>query len=255
MRTSGILLHISSLPSPGGIGSLGREAYAFADFLHASGLRIWQVLPIGPVGYGESPYQSSSVFAGNPLFISCRSLREEGLLDYEDTEEFTPENPEAVDYDAVRQNKDMLLRRCFAQSRERLSDSVEQFRRDNPWVSDFALFTALKTHFSGLMYTAWPDDDIRRRKPEAIRKYTDMLRTEIDFHIFCQYLFRTQWMALKRYCNEHSVMLFGDMPIYVAEDSADTWTHPEIFQLDRNLVPKKVAGVPPDYFSADGQLW
>ena len=132
MRTSGILLHISSLPSPGGIGSLGREAYAFADFLHASGLRIWQVLPIGPVGYGESPYQSSSVFAGNPLFISCRSLREEGLLDYEDAEEFTPENPEVVDYDAVRRNKDMLLRRCFAQSRDRLSDSMEQFRRDNP---------------------------------------------------------------------------------------------------------------------------
>ena len=255
MRTSGILLHISSLPSPGGIGSLGQEAYAFADFLHASGLRIWQVLPIGPVGYGESPYQSTSVFAGNPLLISCRTLREEGLLDYDDAEEFTPDNPEVVDYDAVRPNKDMLLRRCFAQSRERLADTVEQFRRDNPWVSDYALFTALKTHFSGQMYTAWPDEDIRRRKPEAIRKYTEMLRSEIDFHIFCQYLFRRQWMSLKQYCNERSIMLFGDMPIYVAEDSADTWTHPEIFQLDRNLIPKKVAGVPPDYFSADGQLW
>lgn len=255
MRTSGILLHITSLPSPGGIGSLGQEAFQFADFLHASGMRIWQVLPIGPVGYGESPYQSSSVFAGNPLLISCRSLRQEGLLDYEDAEEYTPGNPETVDYDAVRANKDTLLRRCFAQSGERLSDAVKQFRQDNPWVDDFALFTAVKTHFGGLMFAAWPDDGIRRRKPEAIRKYSDMLRPEIDFHIFCQYLFRKQWMALKRYCNERSVQLFGDMPIYVAEDSADTWTHPDIFQLDKNLVPKKVAGVPPDYFSADGQLW
>ena len=255
MRTSGILLHISSLPSSGGIGSMGPEAYAFADFLQASGMRIWQVLPVGPTGYGESPYQSSSVFAGNPLLISCVRLREEGLLDYTDEEEFEPADPEKVDYDSVRKNKDMLLRRCFSQSGEKLSREIEEFRRENSWADDFALFTALKQHFGGAMWTKWPDEEIRRRKPGALIRYQKELKPEIDYQVFCQYLFRRQWFSLKKYCNDRSIMLFGDMPIYVAEDSADTWTHPEIFQLDRNLVPKRVAGVPPDYFSADGQLW
>ena len=255
MRTSGILMHISSLPSSGGIGSMGPEAYAFADFLQAAGMRIWQVLPIGPTGYGESPYQSSSVFAGNPLLISCFRLREEGLLDYEDNEEFHPDDPEKVDYESVRKNKDMLLRRCYAQSREKLSARMEEFCSDNPWVSDFALFTALKQHFGGAMWTAWPDAEIRHRRPEALRRYREQLKDEIDFQIFCQVLFRSQWFSLKKYCNERSIQLFGDMPIYVAEDSADTWTHPEIFQLNKDLVPRRVAGVPPDYFSADGQLW
>ena len=255
MRSSGILMHISSLPSPGGIGSLGKEAYEFADFLHSSGMRIWQVLPVGPTGYGESPYQSSSVFAGNPLLISCRTLRDEDLLAYEDSEEFVPDSAEKVDFDQVRANKTMLLRRCFNQSYPILRNKVDEFRRNNGWADDYALFTAVKAHFGNVMFSAWPDDDIRHRKPEAIRKYRDMLREEIDFHVFCQYLFRRQWFALKRYCNDHGVELFGDMPIYVAEDSADVWTHPEIFQLDKNLVPKRVAGVPPDYFSAEGQLW
>lgn len=255
MRTSGILMHISSLPSPGGIGSLGQEAYDFADFLQASGMRIWQVLPIGPTGYGESPYQSSSVFAGNPLLISCRKLRQDGLLVYEDSEEFTPEDPETIDYEAVRRNKDMLLRRCWEQSGKQLAGKIAEFRADNPWVDDFALFSAVKDHFDQVMWTKWPDREIRFRKPEALRKYREMLKEEIDYRIFCQYLFRVQWYALKHYCNERQIQLFGDMPIYVAEDSADTWTHPEIFQLDRELVPKRVAGVPPDYFSADGQLW
>ena len=255
MRTSGILMHISSLPSPGGIGSMGEEAYAFADFLQASGMRIWQVLPIGPTGYGESPYQSSSVFAGNPLLISCRMLREEGLLSFSDSEEFEPGDPEKVDFEAVRQNKEMLLRRAFDQSAERLSGQIAEFRRNNDWVEDFALFTAVKKHFGQAALAEWPDQNIRFRKPEAIRKYQDLLRNEIEYQIFCQYLFRHQWFALKKYCNERYIQLFGDMPIYVAEDSADTWTHPDIFQLDRNLIPKRIAGVPPDYFSADGQLW
>ena len=255
MRTSGILMHISSLPSSGGIGSLGPEAYAFADFLQASGMRIWQVLPVGPTGYGESPYQSSSVFAGNPLLISCDRLREEGLLRYKDQEEFTPPDPEKVDYEAVRANKEMLLRRCYDQSRSSLSGQVSEFICDNPWVNDFALFTALKQRFGGVRWTEWPDADIRFRKPEAVSRYRVELAHEIDYHIFCQYLFRRQWFDLKKYCNDRSLLLFGDMPIYVAEDSADTWTNPEIFQLDKSLVPKRVAGVPPDYFCEDGQLW
>ena len=255
MRTSGILMHISSLPSPGGIGDLGHEAFAFADFLQASGMKIWQVLPIGPTGYGESPYQSSSVFAGNPLLISCEILREQGWLSYEDAEVYVPESPEKVDYEAVRQNKTGLLRRCFAQSAAAHQQELEAFRKENPWVDDFALFTAVKEHFGQVMWSKWPDASIRFRKAEAIERYSRELKDEIAFHVFCQFLFRRQWFALKRYCNERGLLLFGDMPIYVAEDSADTWTHPEVFQLDRNRIPKRVAGVPPDYFSEDGQLW
>ena len=255
MRNSGFLMHITSLPSPGGIGSLGQEAYDFADFLQACGEHIWQVLPIGPTGYGESPYQSTSSFAGNPLLISCRKLRADGLLAYEDAEEFEPDNPEIVDYSGVKENKDLLLRRCFAQSRGKLEGQVREFVSGNDWVQDFALFTAVKKHFGGTMWSKWPDRSIRFRTPEAVQKYTELLKEEIDFQIFCQYLFRCQWFDLKKYCNERSIDMFGDMPIYVAEDSADTWTHPEIFQLDRERIPTHVAGVPPDYFSEDGQLW
>lgn len=255
MRRSGILMHISSLPGPGGIGSLGKEAYAFADFLKASGMAVWQVLPLGPTGYGESPYQSSSVFAGNPMLISCAALREAGLVTYDDGEEFTPDNPERVDYPAVRESKEKLLRRCFAQSEDKLQKELAAFRRENPWVEDFALFTALKARYGGAMWTKWPDREVRRRQPAALERCRRELDGEIRYHLLCQYLFFRQWFALKRYCNGLGIRLFGDMPIYVAEDSADTWTHPEAFQLDEEGVPKRVAGVPPDFFSADGQLW
>lgn len=255
MRRSGILMHISSLPGPGGIGSLGKEAYAFADFLKASGMAVWQVLPLGPTGYGESPYQSSSVFAGNPMLISCAALREAGLVTYDDGEEFIPDDPERVDYPAVRESKEKLLRRCFAQSEGKLQKELAAFRRENPWVEDFALFTALKARYGGVMWTKWPDREVRRRQPAALERCRRELDGEIRYHLFCQYLFFRQWFALKRYCNGLGIRLFGDMPIYVAEDSADTWTHPEAFQLDGEGVPKRVAGVPPDFFSADGQLW
>ena len=255
MRRSGILMHISSLPGPGGIGSLGKEAYAFADFLKASGMAVWQVLPLGPTGYGESPYQSSSVFAGNPMLISCAALREAGLVTYDDGEEFIPDDPERVDYPAVRESKEKLLRRCFAQSEGKLQKELAAFRRENPWVEDFALFTALKARYAGVMWTKWPDREVRRRQPAALERCRQELDGEIRYHLFCQYLFFRQWFALKRYCNGLGIRLFGDMPIYVAEDSADTWTHPEAFQLDGEGVPKRVAGVPPDFFSADGQLW
>ena len=256
MRRSGILMHISSLPGPGGIGSLGKEAYAFADFLKASGMAVWQVLPLGPTGYGESPYQSSSVFAGNPMLISCAALREAGLVAYDDGEEFTPDDPERVNYPAVRENKEKLLRRCFAQSEGKLQKELAAFRRENPWVEDFALFTALKARYGGAMWTKWPDREVRRRQPAALERCRRELDGEIRYHLFCQYLFFRQWFALKRYCNGLGIRLFGDMPIYVAADSAEMWLHgKELFLLDGEGNPAAVAGVPPDAFSDSGQLW
>lgn len=255
MRQSGILLHISSLPGPGGIGSLGQEAYDFADFLKSSGMSIWQVLPMGPTGYGESPYQSSSVFAGNPMLISTRKLRKDGLLDYSDEEEFVPADLSKVDFPAVRASKEALLRKCFEQSEQKLAKKLAAFKAEEPWVEDFALFTAVKQHFDNVMWTKWPDEGIRRHRQSDVRKYKALLDTEVRYHIFCQYLFSKQWYAFKAYCNRKGIQLFGDMPIYVAEDSADTWTHPEVFQLDKDRIPTKVAGVPPDLFSEDGQLW
>ena len=255
MRQSGILMHISSLPGPGGIGSLGKEAYEFADFLHASGMVIWQVLPMGPTGYGESPYQSTSVYAGNPLLISVEKLEEEGLFVRRPGQEYIPENPEQIDYGAVRAYKMALLREAFSQSEEKLRGEIDAFAADNAWVKDFALFTAIKQHFGGQMWTQWPDRGAKMHKLSALEKYRVELDEDVRFHIWCQYVFARQWQALKKYCNDLGISLFGDMPIYVAEDSADTWTEPQVFQLDRNRVPKRVAGVPPDYFSADGQLW
>ncbi|MBQ8654307.1 MAG: 4-alpha-glucanotransferase [Clostridia bacterium] len=255
MRRSGILMHITSLPGPGGIGSLGQEAYDFADFLQESGMKLWQVLPMGPTGYGESPYQSTSVFAGNPLLISTRVLREQGLLDYDFAEEYVPETDDTVNYADARASKEALLRKCFAQSEGKLKAELEQFVKETHWVADFALFTAVKQSFNYMMWTKWPDKGIRMREEASIAEYKEKLDEEIRYHIFCQYLFRRQWFALKKYCNERDIQLFGDMPIYVAEDSADTWTNPEVFQLDEDRVPARVAGVPPDLFSADGQLW
>lgn len=255
MRQSGILMHISSLPGPDGIGSLGKEAFAFADFLHESGMGIWQVLPMGPTGYGESPYQSTSVYAGNPLLISLEKIEEAGWADLTGEMRYIPVNDEQIDYEAVRGGKMRLLRRAFEQSEEALKPRIEAFVRENGWVEDFALFTALKTHFDNKMWSQWPDPAAKNRKLKALADYEGKLDEEIRFHIWCQYVFSVQWQALKDYCNGLGILLFGDMPIYVAEDSADTWTHPEVFQLDKNRVPRRVAGVPPDYFSEDGQLW
>ena len=255
MKRTGVLMHITSLPSPGGIGDLGKEAYAFADFLVSAGMKIWQVLPIGPTGYGESPYQSASAFAGNPLLISLPLLRQEGLLSFEDREMTASADPSRVDFEGVRQRKTALLRRAFAQSGSRLTEELAVFRKSQPWSEDYALFCALKDRFGGEMWNRWPDRGIRNRRILSRWKYSRALREEIQFHLFCQYLFRKQWLALKQYCNDRGILLFGDMPIYAAEDSADAWTHPKIFQLDRNRLPLRVAGVPPDYFSEDGQLW
>ena len=255
MRKSGILMHISSLPGAGGIGSLGKEAYAFADFLEASGMKLWQVLPMGPTGYGESPYQSFSVHAGNPMLISTEKLVADGLLTLDPGEEFVPTQDERVEFDQVRENKEKLLRKAFHQSEKGLLPEIRQFLRDERWVSDFALFTAVKQHFGGIMWRQWPDEGIKMRRKESLLQYRMMLDEDVRYHVFCQFIFFRQWKEFKAYCNSKGIELFGDMPIYVAEDSADTWTQPEVFQLDKNRAPKRVAGVPPDYFSADGQMW
>lgn len=255
MRQSGILMHITSLPGPDGIGSLGKEAYEFADFLHEAGMGIWQVLPMGPTGYGESPYQSPSTFAGNPMVISLDKLAEEGYLDLEGEERYVPENPELVDYAAAQENKTRLLRKAFEQSERKLKKQIAQFREENDWVYDYALFTAIKQSFDNTMWTQWPDEGARMRDPKTLKKYEKKLDKEIRFHLWCQYIFAQQWFALKEYVNGLGIKLFGDIPIYVAEDSADTWTKPEVFQLDEDRVPRRVAGVPPDYFSENGQLW
>ena len=254
-RCSGILLHISSLPGPDGIGSMGREAFAFADFLKRAGVKIWQVLPLGPTGYGESPYQSASVFAGNPMLISLEKLREEGLLTGERTAARVYADLSRVDFDAVRAEKEKQLRTCFSQSAARLHDELAAFEKEAAWVRDYALYCALKAHFGNRKWTDWPDKAARNRHARALKKWALTLKSEVSYQIFVQYLFFRQWRALKKYCNEQGISIFGDMPIYVAEDSADTWTHPEVFQLDLRRVPKRVAGVPPDAFSEDGQLW
>ena len=255
MRSGGILLHISSLPSAGGIGDLGKEAYAFADFLKNSGMRIWQVLPVCPTGYGESPYQAPSAFAGNPLLISLEKLREEGYLDFSDAELICPLPADQVNYEAVRKLKTALLHRAWEKSRACCAEELEVFRRQNPWAWDYALFAAVKEHFGQTMWSSWPDPGIRNHKAAAVQEYQRELQSEIGFHLFCQFIFDRQWAALKKYCNHRGISLLGDLPIYVAEDSADTWTHPEVFQLNRNRMPIRVAGVPPDAFSDDGQLW
>lgn len=253
MRTSGILLHITSLPGPEGIGTLGREAYRFVDFLKASGMSVWQVLPISPTGYGESPYQSFSTYAGNPLLIDLETLYKEGLLKEAPTQ---AEPCAKVDYPAIMAHKQAQLEKAFASADEKTLREAEAFTQANAhWLKDYALFMALKKHFGGGSWMQWPDEGIRRRNTEALKRYGELLQKEAAFHSFVQYLFSRQWQSLRRYANEKGIRIFGDMPIYVALDSSDCWAHPEVFQLDRDLVPKAVAGVPPDYFSRDGQLW
>ena len=255
MRQSGILLHITSLPSQEGIGTLGQEARNFVDFLAASGMKVWQMLPISPTGYAESPYQCFSTYAGNPLLIDLVTLKEKGILTTD--ESFVMgDDPEKVDYARVIDFKGRMLRQAFQQSYVQLLKKVSRFREENTsWLEDFALFMAIKRHFGGGSWQLWPDEAIRMREAKAMAHYQELLRDQVNEQVFIQYLFFTQWEALKKYANKKGILLFGDMPIYVAEDSADAWANPQVFQLDEKRRPVKIAGVPPDYFSADGQRW
>ena len=255
-RASGILLPISALPSPYGIGTLGKVAYAFADFLHAAGQKYWQLLPLGPTSYGDSPYQSFSTFAGNPYFIDLDLLAEEGLLDKEDLAAADWGNdPRYVDYGKIYEVRFDVLRRAFLRGRERDREAVERFQAENPWLKNYALYMAVKAHFGMKSWLEWPDEAIRVRAPEAVARYEKELAEDVAFYTYLQYLFFKQWGELREYIHSLGIRIIGDLPIYVAMDSADVWAEPEFFQLGEGNIPTEVSGVPPDYFSADGQLW
>ncbi len=255
-RSSGILLHISSLPSKHGIGDLGRAAYDFVDFLERSGQRFWQILPIGPTSYGNSPYQSLSTFAGNPLFIDLISLRKEGLLQKKDFKKRDfGSNASKVDFAKVHQEKMQLLRLAFAKLNTKQLKKILLFAQANKkWLDDYALFMALKQDNNLKSWQLWPKK-IRDRNPKAIKKAFIQHADEIAFWQFVQYHFFQQWNHLKAYANKKGVEIIGDIPIYVAEDSADVWANPKLFLLDKSNKPTHVAGCPPDAFSEDGQLW
>jgi 4-alpha-glucanotransferase len=258
-RASGILLHPTSLPGRFGVGELGEEAYAFADFLHASGQSLWQVLPLGPTGYGDSPYASFSAFAGNTLLVSLRQLVREGLLAENDIARPPLFSEDRVEFGRVLEFKQTLLRRAFDNFKRttdfNLRGSFQTFtQRAAAWLDDYALFRAIKDARGGVAWNEW-ETPLVRREPQALASTRDELHDEVEAQKFYQYLFFKQWSALKAYCNERGIKIVGDIPIFVAHDSADVWTHPSLFKLDGMGKPSVVAGVPPDYFSATGQLW
>src|SRR4051812_11364821 len=257
-RASGILLHPTSLPSPFGIGAVGDEARAFIDFLNEAGQTLWQVLPLTPTGYGDSPYQSTSAFAGNPLLIDLRSLVADGLLDANQLSDAFVDS-DRVDFESVRSIKIEFLNRAFANFHEQASTSIasefdEFCSRAAWWLDNYALFNAVKKAQDNREWTAW-ERQLATRDPEALAQARITLAEQITREKFYQFLFFRQWNALRDYARQHDVRIIGDLPIFVAHDSADLWTHPELFKLDENGKPMVVAGVPPDYFSETGQLW
>ena len=258
-RSAGILLHPTSLPGPHGIGSLGEQAYRWVDFLEAAGQRLWQVLPLGPTGYGDSPYQSFSAFAGNPYLIDLDLLRQEGLLEAEDLAR-APQLPhERVDFGAVIPFKLEVLQRAFERfegvAGDALRGEFDEFRRaQRYWLEDFALFMTLKETHDGRAWNEW-EESVRLRDPARLEREREERARDILRHEVWQFLFYRQWLAVKRYANERGIRVIGDIPIFVSFDSADTWAHPDLFHLDSQGNPTFIAGVPPDYFSATGQRW
>ena len=256
-RSCGILMPISSLPSPHGIGTLGAEARKFVDFLADAGQSWWQILPVGPTSYGDSPYQSFSAYAGNPYFVDLDLLCEDGLLTPAEVNAVNwGGDPARVDYSAIYNGRFPLLHLAMERGWERDADKVAAFSEENAsWLPDYALFMAVKRHFGMRSWTEWPDEDIRLRRPGAVLRYREELADDIRLFTYIQYLFFRQWEDLRSYAHEKGIGIIGDLPIYVAMDSADVWADPRAFQLDERNVPAEVAGVPPDYFTADGQLW
>ncbi len=255
-RTSGILMPIASLPSRFGIGCFDQAAYDFIDNLEKAGQTYWQILPLGPTGYGDSPYQSFSTFAGNPYFISLSELIRQGWLTEKECEAAAEgTNDHFVRYDLIYKRRFRLLRKAFDNSGIETDPDYNEFVQANAdWLPDYALFMAIKDSLGGSSFLEW-DEDIRSRDPEAMVTYRNKLINDVLFYQFLQYEFFTQWRSIKVYANERGVEIIGDIPIYVALDSADTWSHPDLFQFGENGLPTAVAGCPPDAFSTDGQLW
>lgn len=257
-RASGVLMHISSLPEKYGIGTFGLEAYEFARALQRAGQKYWQILPLGPTGYGDSPYQSFSTFALNPYFIDLDTLAEEGLLQRSEYENLDFGNrSDQVDYYKLYVHRFPVLRKAWERGRTLLREEFEVFRKEEGWwLEDYGLFMAIKEHLGGKPWQDW-EEDIRRREEQALRRYRETLSDEIEYWCFLQFLAYRKWLHLKGYINSLGIQVIGDLPIYTALDSVDTWVNSKtgIFKFDENLVPTHVAGCPPDYFSADGQYW
>ena len=257
-RQSGVLMHISSLPGKYGIGSFGQSAYDFVDFLVRTKQRYWQILPLGTTSYGDSPYQSFSAFAGNTYFIDFDILIEEGLLDEADVKgaDFG-DDPRKVDYAKIFDARRPIMEKAVARflKADDLSDYESFVEQNAAWLEVFAEYMAIKEHFDNLAWTEWPDEAIRRREAASLASYREKLADKLTYHRVTQYLFFKQWLRLKAYANEHHIEIVGDMPIYVAADSADVWAQPHFFKTDAVGKPTCVAGCPPDEFSETGQLW
>ena len=256
-RSSGLLLPVFSLPSPYGIGTFGKAAYDFVDFLEKAGQRWWQILPVGPTSLGDSPYMSPSAYAGNPYYIDLDMLAKDGLLKQEEITACSwGKDPARVDYDCLQGQRLLLLKKAADRGIARDRAAVDLFASENTdWLPDYTLFMALKEYFDGKDWMEWPDEAIRLHRPDAVAAYREKLAGQVQFYTYLQFLFFNQWQKLRTYAKEKGIGIIGDMPIYVAMDSADVWSSPENFLLDEENVPVKVAGVPPDYFCEDGQLW
>ena len=255
MRRSGILMHITSLPGPYGVGTLGKQAFAFVDFLREAGQRSWQILPLNPTGFGDSPYQSCSTFAGNHYLIDLELLVNQGLLKKEELDKIQwCRKDTKADFGLLYRNRLNVLRKAFRRHGE--TEDFARFRAENDsWLPDYVLYMCLKDRFGGKPWYEWPEE-LKQRKPEAISAaWEEIGHSEIQFYCFTQYLFFKQWNKLREYAHSKDVEIIGDVPIYVPYDSVDVWTNPGLFQLDETLNPVVVAGCPPDAFTEDGQLW
>ena len=265
MRASGILLPISSIPSNYGIGCFSKEAYAFVDQLAEAGQKYWQILPLGPTGYGDSPYQSFSTFAGNPYFIDLEEFIQRDLLTAQECAQCDwGGSLSYVDYEKIYHSRFALLRKAYhrfyqmdtkKKELELLREEMEAFEKEQGfWLEDYCLYMAVKDSLEGISWNEWPEE-LKTRKPEALAKARQVLREDISFYAFQQFWFYRQWSQLKKYANDRDIRIIGDLPIYVAFDGADAWANPDLFQFDEDNQPKAVAGCPPDAFSATGQLW
>lgn len=256
-RGSGIIMHIASLPGKYGIGTFGKEAYEFGDFLKKAGQKYWQILPLGQTSYGDSPYQSFSAFAGNPYFIDFDMLEEDGMLNKDDYSNVNfGDDSETIDYRLIFVEKMKILRIAYENFKKNKPSDLEAFKKEESfWLDDYSLYMTIKSDFKLKSWQTW-DDDIKLRKEESLEKYIKKFSDEIGYWNFLQYEFFRQWKSLKKYINDLGINIIGDIPIYVAEDSADVWSNPDAFLLDKKtLKPLKVAGCPPDIFSETGQFW